>query len=126
MRIRTRVCGKLAHELGAGRDAVDPGHLDVEQCDVGRAAPRRVEHGVSALDLGHDVDVALQGEQARERPADHRLVLGDQDPDHARARGTLSRRRNPPSGRAPASRVPRIPAARSASPVRPLPAIAAP
>ena len=61
---------------------------------------------VAALDLGHDLDVVLQREQAREGAADHRLVLGDQHADHVGWSGTLSRRRNPPSGRAPASSLP--------------------
>ena len=65
----------------------------------GRVRRAAAEHLVAALDLGHDLDVALQGEQARERSAHHGLVLGDQDADHGVASGTLSRRRKPPSGR---------------------------
>ena len=46
---------------------------------VRRAASSTV---VAALDLGDDLDVVLEREQARERAAHHRLVLGDQDADH--------------------------------------------
>ena len=62
----------------------------------GLDARAAVEHEVAALDLGHDLDVVLEREQARERAADHRLVLGDEDADHALASGTVSRSRKPP------------------------------
>ena len=48
----------------------------------GLTRERRVDDLVAAGDLGHDLDVGLELEQARERAADHPLVLGDQDPDH--------------------------------------------
>ena len=60
-------------------------------------------------DLGHDLDVGLELEQAGQRAPHHRLVLGDQDPDHrhgARERhglrdtGTDTASRKPPPGRA--------------------------
>jgi hypothetical protein len=45
-------------------------------------APRPRDH------LGHDIDVVLECEQARQRPAHHRPVLRDQDADHAASIGT--------------------------------------
>ena len=86
-------------------------------------AARRGEDLVAALDLGDDLDVVLEREQARERAAHHRLVLGDQDADHVPARGTVSLRRKPPPGAGAGLEVRRgARCARSASPVRPLPA----
>ena len=58
-----------------------------------------LEHEVAALDLGDDLDVVLEREQAGERAAHHRLVLGDQDADHA-----LERQREPQAEAAPGSR----------------------
>ena len=47
----------------------------------GLAALRGRRHLVAPADLGDDLDVVLEREQRGERLADHRLVLGDQDPD---------------------------------------------
>ena len=52
--------------------------------------PGRAEHLVAAADLGHDLDVGLEGQQRRQRLPDHRLVLGEQQPDHGAARGGLA------------------------------------
>jgi hypothetical protein len=82
------------------------------------------EHVVAALDLGHDIDVLFEAEQAGERPAHHRLILGDEDADHVPGRGTVSLSRKPPSGRAPASSSPRRRCARSRGPFKPLPGFA--
>ena len=60
-----------------GRDAVDAGHLDVEQGDVGCAGARRRHDLVPALDLGDHLEVRLQGQQGGHRTADQGLILGD-------------------------------------------------
>ena len=70
-----------------------------------------VEHEVAAIDLRNDFDVRFEREQARERAADHRLILCDEDPDHVE-RGTVTRNVNPPSGLAIASSRPRTRSAR--------------
>ena len=119
VRMSERHAGSSRGERVGRREAVAARHLDVEQRDVRALAPRRVEHLVAALDLGHHLDVRLQLEQARERAAHHRLVLGDQHPDHAARPGTRSARPKPPSGRGPAitRRPPRRPLAQAAQPV---------
>ena len=100
-----------------------PGHLDVEQRDVRPSARRAAAtHLVAALDLGDDLDVALEREQARERAADHRLVLGDQDADHARRQ--RHGQPEPEPALRPRARLERrraVAAPARASPVRPLP-----
>ena len=102
-------------------EPVEPGHLDVEQGDVGLRGQRRGHHLVAARALGDDVDVLLEREQGGERAADHPLVLGDQDVDHVAARGTYACRRNPPRSPGPASRCPPAAPTRSRSPCSPLP-----
>src|SRR5262249_54741577 len=78
------------------------------------------QHLVAAPDLRDHLDVELELEQRRERLAHHRLVLGDEDADHAS--GTSTRRRKPPpSGSGPASTEPPRRLARSRRPARPRP-----
>ena len=91
-------------QLRGGREAVEPGHLDVEQRDVGPGLERPRHDLVPAADLGDDVEVGLEGKQRRERAAHHRLVLGEQHPDHVAASptgdgtGTATRSRKPAAG----------------------------
>ena len=75
-----------------------PGISMSSSATSGALVARRGEHLVAALDLADDLDVVLEREQARERSADHRLVLGDQDADHGSASGTVTRSRKPPLG----------------------------
>jgi hypothetical protein len=79
-----------AQELGDVEPA-GAGHLDVEQGDVGLRGARGAQHLVAAPDLGDDLDVVLEAEQRRERLAHHRLVLGDEHPDHASGTSTRNR-----------------------------------
>src|SRR5262249_49463506 len=113
--------GELARELARGGDPVEPRHLDVEQRDVGTRRLCRRQDAVAPVDLRDDLDVFLQGKQAREGAANHRLIFGDENADHDASSGTVRRSRKPPSGLAPASRRPRTPFARCASPASPLP-----
>ena len=63
---------------GGGVQAVAAGHLDVEQRDV-RGDPQRGRDDLAAgADLGDHLDVGLQPEHRGQRPADHRLVVGEQ------------------------------------------------
>ena len=41
----------------------------------------QLDHLVPAADLGHDLQVGLQGEQRGQRAADQRLVIGEQQAD---------------------------------------------
>src|SRR5581483_8045890 len=74
---------------------------------------------IAPADLGDDLEVGFETEQGGQRTADHGLVLGQQDADHAT--GTATRSRNPPSGRGPASTEPPNRSTRSRRPRRPLP-----
>ena len=99
--------GQLGEQELRGLETRHAGHLDVEQGHVGaRLAPGRRDL-VAAADLRDDLDVVLEAEQRRERLAHHRLVLGEQDADHVpvAAMGSVTRRRKPPSGDVPASKL---------------------
>ena len=68
-------------DLGGRGDAVEAGHLDVEQGDVGPVLEHGREHGVAGADLGDDLEVGLEAEQRGQRAADQGLVVGEQQPD---------------------------------------------
>ena len=77
--------GGHAPDLGGRGDAVEPGHLDVEQGDVGVVLEDGRYDGVAAADLGDHLEVGLEAEQRGQRATDQRLVVGQQEPDgHAR------------------------------------------
>src|SRR5579859_1128298 len=116
--------GQAVAEPGRRRDAVLPGHLDVEHGHVRPRGQRRLQHLVAALHLGGDLDVVLQREQRRQRAPDHGLVLGQQDPDHVVSMGMETLRVKPPPLSAPAFSSPLSAATRSARPRRPWPAVA--
>jgi len=101
-----------------GLDAVLARHLYVEHGDVRPVLQGMPDDFVAPVHLVHDLYVALQREQRRQRTADQVLVLGDEDPNH---RGTDTRRRNPPVARGPNSTSPCRPATRSRRPVSPFP-----
>ena len=63
--------------LGRG-DAVEPGHLDVEDDQVGAVLLGERDRGLAVAGLADDV-VALLDEHLGEVHADQRLVLGDDD-----------------------------------------------
>ena len=50
----------------------------------------RLDHLVAPADLGHDLHVGLEGQQRRERLADQRLVVGEQETDLGRLGGGLA------------------------------------
>lgn len=60
--------GQFRGQETRGLDAVDAGHLDIEQThvDIGRASRRH--DLVAAPDLGDDVDVRFELQQRGERP----------------------------------------------------------
>ena len=70
-------------ELGSGAEAVESRHLDVEQGDVGADLEGRGHDLVAAGDVRDDLEIKLEAQQRDDRAADERLVLGDEDPDHA-------------------------------------------
>ena len=73
---------------------------------VGSKAGRLVDRLEPVARLGHDLDVLLAGEQHAEAGADHRLVVGDEDPDRSssgrRAIGRRVLRTKPPPVAVPA------------------------
>ena len=66
------------------RDAVEPRHREVEQHDVGREPLRLGDRGLAVGRLPDDLDVVLQVEERAQALAHDRVVVGDQDADHAR------------------------------------------
>jgi hypothetical protein len=62
-------------------DAVEPGHLDVQQRDVRVVLPDRGGRLIAAADRCHDFEVLLQREHDGERAADEFLVVSEQQPD---------------------------------------------
>ena len=80
---------------GRGGDPVQPGHLDVQQRDVGPGPAGLLDHLVAAADLGHDLEVAFEVEQGRQRAPHQRLVVGEQQPDRLAHRVPAASRRQP-------------------------------
>src|SRR5258708_26539240 len=121
--------GQLRAKLGRRRDPVFTRHLDVEERDVWSGAHGLVDDAVATFDLGDDLDVGFSRKQRRAGAADHRLVLGDQDPDQATGislgvampAGRMTRRRTPASGSVPTSNLPPASSTRSRRPISPTP-----
>ena len=66
-------------DLPCRGDAVEAGHLDVEQRDMRLPAPRRL-HGLGAVRrLRDDLEIRLERQHGGEGAPDQRLILGDQD-----------------------------------------------
>ncbi len=112
----------LLQDLPRGLEPVHPGHPDVHQHDVGDELHGAAEGGLAVVGLAHHLDVRLGVEQRPKARPDQRLVVGEQDPDHAApSSGSVARTRKPPSGRGPASSSPPSADARSRMPRIPLP-----
>src|SRR5207245_9343315 len=106
--------------LGCGGEPVLALHLAVEQRNVGIGLDSRLDHAVTAVDLGDDLNVVLDREQRGKRAADHGLVLGDKDLDQA-GWGTETNRWRPEPLTDPTRIVPPTSSTRSRMPARPLP-----
>ena len=65
-------------------DAVEPRHHEVEQDHVGVGARGGVDRGLAVAGLGDDLDVVLEVEERAQALAHDRVVVGEQDADHAR------------------------------------------
>ena len=87
-------------DLPGGLKAVQLGHPNVHEHDVGLKARSLMNGLVAVGGLGHDVDVVLAGEQHPEARAHHRLIVGHEDADGHRRR--LAVTMNPPPFAAPA------------------------
>ena len=78
--------------VGAATASVpDVALLDIEM--PGRTGLDAADELVTPRDLRHDLDDGLEVEQAGQRPADHRLVFGQEYADHACETGTVTARR---------------------------------
>ena len=105
VRIRIRVAGSVARMRRVACEPVELGHADVHQDDPRMEAAGLVDRLEPVARLGDDLHVLLAAEQHAEAGADHRLVVGDEDPDRHRASSAIGSRvlrTNPPSGAVPA------------------------
>ncbi len=59
--------------------AIHPGHLHIEQQQVGRVLSRGLHRGGTISALRHDLHIRLAPEQAAEPIAGERLVIDDED-----------------------------------------------
>ena len=114
--------GRVRPRADPGRrgDAVHARHPDVHQHDVGRVGVERRRHLVAVARLADDPQAVRAVEHHREAGPHQRVVVDDQDPDHA-GHGSDADTRNSVavarwSSWPPASRT------RSVSPTRPVPA----
>ena len=79
-------------QLARRLDPVHARHPHVHQDDVGPEAPRGLDRLLAVARLTDDLDVVVGPEDERKARADHRLIVGDQDPDtHARSPSSGSR-----------------------------------
>ena len=75
-----------------------PGISTSSRATSGRCAAGLGHYLVPAADLGHHLQVGLQGEQRGQRAAHQRLVIGEQQPDrggHGASPGVRVTQKNP-------------------------------
>ena len=72
-----------------GGEAVDVGHAQVEQHDVGPHARDGVECGLSAVRLADELEAGVDPHGAAHAAPEDRAVVDDQDADGAGAAGCL-------------------------------------
>ena len=59
-----------------------PGHGDVQQHHVGRQPREQGEHFVAVHGFPHDLQARVIRHDAAEPLPHHRMIVGDQEPDH--------------------------------------------
>src|SRR5699024_4887001 len=74
-------------QLGDGTYPGHPGHAQVHQHHVDLSAVHEVEHFLPVRGLGDDLDAVLGREGPAQAVPHHRVVVGDQQPDHGPASG---------------------------------------
>jgi len=79
-------------DLPGGLDPVKHRHLDVHQRDVRAVLGGQRDRLLPVGGLGDHLDVILRLQQRPDTAADQRLVVSEQDPDHAGARAGSSAR----------------------------------
>src|SRR5581483_10035303 len=104
-------------------DAVELGHADVHDDDVGVELTGEAQRFASVGGFADDLDVALQFEDEPEALPYEGLVVGEQDARHrgGGVRGIRAWRRKPPRVMGPASSSPPSRFTRSRMPIRPCP-----
>ena len=116
--------GELRKQPPGGLDPVQHRHADVHQHEVG-PGPERALDGLAPVGcLGDDLDIGLGVEDEPEAAAHERLVVGEQDADHADAgvpSGSRARTVNPSRSARAASSSPPSMATRSRIPTSPCP-----
>ena len=86
MTTRLRIA-RLLRDPACGLEAVDAGHLDVHQHDIGLQPLRDRDGLLPVACLADDLDVVLGLEDQPEAGAHQRLVVGEDDADcHVAAR----------------------------------------
>src|ERR1019366_2172529 len=77
--------GVVGADPSQGFDAVDIGHLNVHEDDVGFRLPRLRDRLGAIGRSGHHADVVLYLQHGAEAVEHHGVIVGHQDPDHAEA-----------------------------------------
>ncbi len=78
---RNRIVDVRSGQLPCRLDAVEIGHSDVEQADVGPELPGQGDGGASVVCLTDDLDVALAVENRHQAGTDDVLVVGNEQSD---------------------------------------------
>ena len=74
---------ELLTDPAGGLDAVEGGHADVHHDDVGAVSTCCVDRVEPVARLGHDLQVLGRLQERADRLADERLVVSQDDADHA-------------------------------------------
>jgi hypothetical protein len=102
-------------------DSIDARHADVHQHHI-RAQLARDGNGLAAVPrLADHLEIVLRFEDRPETRPDQRLVVRDEDANHAVPAGSRARTEKPPSARPPVSSEPPYNRTRSRMPVIPWP-----
>ncbi len=104
-------------------DAVEPGHMDVDQAHVRAEPMRQLDGGVAVGGLADDLDAGLRVKDHRQAGTHQVLVVGHQHAHRHRRTfvGSSASTVHPPSGAGPARSVPPSSCTRSVIPSSPKP-----